>query len=286
MRIERRQGDSEAKVYRGQADAAAFVRSEQLRMLVEEQGLEPLRRWQAYSRQLRKDPALVAYYPFDSVGKDSWLLQNVAATGAALDGQIQGPLWTSGRLPGKVALHFRGPGTGSKVVLPDPSRFNFTGPFSLAVWFEVAQFSRDCVPALIAKGGGTWRLERWGASNSLTIDTAGNEESSIKLLPHTDVTDHHWHLVVAVVEPHDAKHSKRIYLDGRLDGEWNLPKALGRSDEPVLIGMSTMCPNREFDGQIDEVAIFARGLSPNEIETMFAAGNPADTSSKNSSNGN
>ena len=40
----------------------------------------------------------------------------------------------------------------------------------------------------------------------------------------------------------------------------DLPKALGRSDEPVLIGMSSLCPNREFDGQIDEVAIFARAL--------------------------
>ena len=161
VRIERRQGNSEAKVYRGKANAAAFVRSEQLRKLVEEQTLEPLRRWQAYSRQLRKDPALVAYYPFEAVGKDSWLLPNVAATGAVLDGEIQGPLWTSGRLPGKVALRFRGPGTGSKVVLPEPQRFNFTGPFSLALWFQVARFTPDCIPALITKGGRTWRLQRF-----------------------------------------------------------------------------------------------------------------------------
>ena len=177
VRIERRQGSNEAKVYRGQADAAAFVRSEQLRKLVEEQGLEPLRRWQAYSRQLRKDPALVAYYPFESVGKDSWLLTNVAATGAALDGEIQGPLWTSGRLPSKVALRFRGPGTGDKVVLPEPAAIQLHQPVLDCRVVPGRAVQDDCVPALIAKGGVTWRLERWGTSNSLTIDTAGNEES-------------------------------------------------------------------------------------------------------------
>ena len=109
--------------------------------------------------------------PFESAGRDSWLLPNVAATGPVLDGQIEGPLWTSGRLPGKVALHFRGPDNGDKVVLPEPQRFNFTGPFSLAVWFRVARFTPDCVSSLIAKGGMTWRLERMGTTNCLTIDT-------------------------------------------------------------------------------------------------------------------
>ena len=238
VRIERRQGDNEAKVYRGQADAAAFVRSEQLRKLVEEQGLEPLRRWQAYSRQLRKDPTLVAYYPFESVGKDSWLLQNVAATGHALDGEIQGPLWTSGRLPGKVALRFRGPGTDAKVVLPEPQRFNFRGPFSLAVWFQVAQFSRDCVPALLAKGGMTWRLQRYGTTNCLTVDSRGAEQYN--LITRTEVTDHRWHLAVAVIEPRKNSHHKRLYLDGRMDGESDVPEPLGRSDEPVWVGASSI----------------------------------------------
>ena len=48
------------------ADPASFVRAEQLPKLVEEQRLRPLHRWQAYSRQLRKDPALLAYYTFEA----------------------------------------------------------------------------------------------------------------------------------------------------------------------------------------------------------------------------
>ena len=172
------------------------------------------------------------------------------------------------------------PAPTTKSCWPEQERFNFTKPFTIAVWFRAQQFRQDFVPALIAKGGGTWRLQRWGDSKSLTIDTVSNEETYIKLAPHSDVTDHRWHLVVAVVDVQTAKHSKRLYLDGRLEAEWMVPKALPQSDQPVLIGMSTVCPNREFDGQIDEVAIFARGLSPNEIETMFKAGNPAHESTK------
>ena len=106
------------------------------RMHVEQPG-DRYQRWLAYSRQLRKDPSLVAYYSFEAVGDgDSSILPNVAATGRPLDAQIIGPLWTAGRFPGKVALHFRGPGSEDKVELPEQDRFNFSGPFSVAVWFK------------------------------------------------------------------------------------------------------------------------------------------------------
>jgi hypothetical protein len=225
----------------------------------------------------------VAYYSFESVGKDSWLLPNVAATGAALDGQIEGPLWTSGRLPGKLALHFRGPGTGDKVVLPPPQRFNVTGPFSLGVWFQVAQFSPDCVHSLMAKGGVTWRLERFGSTNCLTLDTIGDDVLKFKLRPHTDVTDGRWHLVVAVVEPRDSSHRKRLYLDGRLEAESEIAMPLGHDDEPVWLGAMIMRSNREFEGRIDEAMIFARALSVEEIVTMFQAGAPTQGSASHTS---
>ena len=286
VRIERRQGGNGANVYRGKADAVAFVRPEQLRKLVDEQRLKPLRRWQTYSQQLRKDLTLVAYYSFESAGKDSWLLPNVATTGPALDGEIQGPLWTSGRLPGKVALHFRGPGTGAKVVLPEPQRFNFAGPFSLAIWFQVAQFSRDCVPSLIAKGGATWRLQRYGTNNSdfLTVDSNGGDDKYYTLRPHTEVTDGRWHLAVAVIEPREKSHRKRLYLDGRMEVESDNPAPLGRNDEPVWIGASSISPSREFEGRIDEVMIFARALPVKEIATMFQAGTPTQPSANGTSN--
>ena len=215
-------------IRRGVARPEGFVRAGQLARLMEQSKLTPLRRWLAYSRQLRKDPSLLAYYPFESVGKDSWMLANATAAGDSLDGQIEGPLWTTGRFPGKVALRFRGPGTGDKVVLPHQERFKFTGPFSLAVWFKVEQFT-DKYQALITK------------ADVLVATPAGrrHEHACLRHEPEggkfaarahssgrTDVADGRWHLAVAVYEPDGNVARKRLYLDGRLDAEGQTPMPL------------------------------------------------------------
>ena len=236
LRVEKRQGNEQVKVQHGTADPAALVRPNSSASWRRNKGFKPLRRWQAYSRQLRKDPALVAYYTFESVGKDSWLLPNVAATGACAGWTNRGAVVDVRPSAGQGGPAFRGPDTGDKVVLPEQQRFNFTGPFSLAVWFQVAQFRPDCVSALIAKGGMTWRLERCGTTNCLTIDSTGDDFQHFKLRPHTEVTDHRWHLVVAVVEPRDGSHHKRLYLDGRLEEEIEVPIAVGAQRQAGVAG--------------------------------------------------
>ena len=128
-------------------------------------------RWLAYSRQLRKDPALVAYYTFEPVGGSTSTLPNVSAAGSELDGQVDGAEWVYGRLPGKFALYFHGPGSGDKVVLPKQERFKFTGPFSLAVWFNIDRFTLN-TGGLITKGHESWRLHQFGDNPRLiSFDT-------------------------------------------------------------------------------------------------------------------
>jgi hypothetical protein len=283
VRVERRQSGVEAamEVHRGTADAAGFVRVDQLPKLAEESRLKPFRRWQAYSQELRNDPALVAYYTFESPGADNATLPNLSAAGRVLDAQVEGAEWVQGRLPGKSALYFHGKGSGDRVVLPDPKRFDFTEAFSLGVWFQVARFRPDTIPALITKGGPAWRLQRCGSTNGLTIDPGTDEQ--YKLVPHTDVTDRYWHLAVAVIEPRENSHRKCLYVDGCMDSEIEVPMPLGRSDEPLWVGASSLCPEREFEGRIDEVAILARAVSVEEIAAMFKAGNPANPSARGTS---
>ena len=261
-------------IRRGVAKPEGFVRAGQFAELREQSHLTPLRRWQAYSRQLRKDPALVAYYPFESVGKDSWLLQNVAATGESLDGEIQGPLWTSGRLPGKLALHFRGPGSGDKVVLPDQNRFNFTGAYTVAVWHKL-RFSVPGFQTLVAKGNAAWRIQQF--RDTPHFDTGESYRSDFHQLDaRTRGFDGRWRLLVAVCEPDDKGDWKRLYVDGKLDAEAHgVPRQLPGNDQPVWLGSNSVVPNFELDGWIDEVAIFSRALSAVEIGAMFRAGDPA-----------
>ena len=135
-------------------------------------------RWLAYSRQLRKDPALVAYYSFESAGESNATLPNLSSAGKLLDGQVEGAEWVYGRFPGKFALYFHGPGSSDRVVLPEQERFKFTGPFSVAVWFKVEKFAGR-YQALVTKGDTSWRIEQDLTSNHLCFGTSrGHDEAA------------------------------------------------------------------------------------------------------------
>ena len=174
---------------------------------------------------------------------------------------------------------FHGPKSGDRVVLPHQERFKFAGPFSVALWFKAEQFTAE-YEKLIAKGPDSWRLQQYGTSNQLGFYA----DIGPKLVPGkglwtvgpTDVADRRWHLAVAVYEPEGGGARQRLYMDGRLDAEGVIASSLRQDDEPVTIGTG---PQRtgEFRGLIDEVAIFSRACSAEEVAAMFQAGSPTNT---------
>ena len=200
-------------------------------------------------------------------------MSNVTADGAEFDGRIEGPRWTSGRFPGKVALQFRDFDSNDKVVLPHQERFNFTGPFSVAVWFKLERFTVEH-QALVTKGDHAWRLQRSIDDDNLVFGTNHGAHSVVhRLTGRTGVADGRWHLAVAVYEPSGATAWKRLYLDGRLNVEEAAPSSLCGNGQPVWLGNnSDSSLNRAFCGCIDEVAIFARGLSAEKVQELYRGG--------------
>jgi hypothetical protein len=70
---------------------------------------------------------------------------------------------------------------------------------------------------------------------------------------------------------------KRLYLDGRLDGESEASLPRLHNKKSVWLGANSVYNDREFSGLIDEVAIFGRALKPKEILEFFEAGKPGDS---------
>ena len=81
-------------------------------------------------------------------------------------------------------------------------------------------------------------------TNFLTIDSSGVDKVCYTLVPHTEITDGRWHLAVAVIEPRENSHHNRLYLDGRIEGQIDVPVPMGRSDDPVWLGANSgsHCP--------------------------------------------
>jgi hypothetical protein len=273
-------------VHRAAADAAAFVRAEQLPMLAakasKEQRLKPLRRWQAYSQELRKDPSLLAYYDFQQTPGSPTVLRNVAANGGkALDGVVENATWNTGRLSGKHALQFNGPDDCVRINVPQEAD-NLT----LAAWVCAYSLDNPLNGILMSdewgRGGQVhWQLSFNGCVGFSVFDSvirSGNEESA----PVFDAKRlFRWTHLAAVYDREAAR--IRFYADGDAMGEVNVAKRV-----PIRIGAArighwnsaTMIDKkstvRSFHGRIDELAIFGRVCSPDEIQRMFEAGKPPD----------
>ena len=128
--VERPSDGTHPLVRRVIADPAAFVRVAQFASRVEKQRLNPFRRWQAYSRELRRDPSLLAYYDFQLEEGKPAVLHNVAANGdRSLDGVVENATWSDGRMPGKHALLFQSPDDYVRINLPQKA-----DDLTLAAW--------------------------------------------------------------------------------------------------------------------------------------------------------
>jgi hypothetical protein len=59
-----------------------------------------------------------------------------------------------------------------------------------------------------------------------------------------------------------------------LDAEITVALPLDQNSESVSVGSIVGFGDRTFEGWIDEVAVFSRAISTEEIKTLFAVGNP------------
>ena len=238
--------------------------------------------WLTYSRKLRLDPSLVVYYSMERHDQGTSILPNQSPLGSEMDGKVVNAEWVEGRLPGKLALYFRGPGSGDTVTIPHQERFQFAGPFSVAVWFKSDAFS-VWWQTLIAKGNNSWRFQRHEATRYLCFDADCFDDGKQNLprtFSRTEVDDRQWHFAVGVYEPAGNVAKRRLYIDGQSEAVNDVALPLQQNGRCVSIGCNPSSPGREFHGFVDEVAIFSRALSAEEIAQWFQTGSSTNGRSK------
>jgi hypothetical protein len=294
LRVEKQADGVHLAVHRDPVDPSAFVRVEQLPKLVEEKRLKPFRRWQAYSRELRRDPSLLAYYDFQQKPGAPAVLANVAANGdRSLDGLIENARWATGRMPGKQALVFNG--------VDDNVRFNLpktTESLTLSAWVYVNSINEG-PSALVAS-------EDWGKRGQLhwllcpdgrvVCDVYGLKPRNQRVHVEADgaLESHafrNW-VHLAVVFDHAAG-VVHFYRDRRLMKSVDVePDILDNGDKkaapqkpflrlgPARIGLwrHGTWPDdngpRNFQGRIDELAVFGRALTADELDRIVESGRP------------
>jgi serine/threonine protein kinase len=261
--------------------------------------------WQKLSNELKQDPNIVLYLSFQeerTKTEDDSPIGNEAEFGSSFGISLKPKkktAWVEGRWPNKKALHFDGDDAGQYLTANefDSGGFNLTESLSLLVWFKVDRF-RSKYQCLVSKGDYGFRLARMKDSSGLAfaINRAGpQEDAPINSIPMTQVgedsyavDDGQWHLAVGVVDASADGVTVSMFVDGEFRAKSPAPGTMIPNNDPVLIGANSFYlrgskrvledgrtrsnPPRQFMGAIDEIAIFDRVLTPEEIAHIYEIG--------------
>ncbi len=276
--VEREPSDKEGRtVHRIKVNPSVFVRVDRLPEIVDEKKLKPFRRWEIFSRGLRSDPSLLAYYDFQRNDDAPTVLPNATDNADhTLDGHIVGAAWTIGRMYGKQALAFNGVESRVDINLPRQS-----DDLTLTAWINIDAMGNVFNDLLMSDGqnppGGVyWYLRSDDFRSYFNILGA---RGPWRFSSEFSFAQFRRWMHLAVVYDHKAV-KVRFHKDGRLIDEYMVqgiaPIRIGpaRIGHWNSVGYAGPAKDSGFSGRIDELAIFNRPLSTKEIQAMFEAEKP------------
>jgi hypothetical protein len=262
-----------------ESDPGAFLTAQKLAGLIDDDVRARQREWAAASDELRRDPTLEVYYPFQA--EPPWsrtLLDQADGRRQPHDGAIIGGLWGIGRWPGKQGLEFKR--------LSDRVRFHVPGEFdalTLAAWVRVDALPNRYNPLMMTDGWDDsaphWyiRDEGWICLGVQGPDQRGGVNYNTPKVFLRERLGQWVHLAVV----YDRKAGEVAhYVDGRAVKRDRL-----KLDRPLRIGDAELgnwnaasypdrYPVRFFTGCMDEFMLFSRPLSDDEVRQRYDEGRP------------
>lgn len=236
----------------------------------------------AFFEELGEDGVQVgmtAYWDFDGDLVDSAESLYGAASTVADDGVFDGANGTDGisydvGLFGSQALLFNG-GSGAaaqdghvRVTGSADTHFEGLTGFSLSVWFKVTNFETRW-QTLIAHGEQSeYRIARYQSSSQMASNLGSGDVNG-----GPDIEDGNWHHMVAISE--DGVNT-RHYIDGLLVATGGAPSLEDDLAQDLLIGGNPEISSiREWSGYVEEVALWNRILTPQEVSAIYNGGSGA-----------
>jgi len=164
-------------------------------------------------------------------------------------------------------------GTSDEVNMGDVGDMGPNDSFTLEAWIKwPVSPGGDGYSRIVAKEssgafGYCLALDRVGAYGKAYLLV-----SSRYIYTTTLLNDNQWHHLVGVADAGDD--SLKIYLDGeREEGTYNSGSWTGADNGGDLM-IGSNYANRYFQGTIDEVAIYNRALTKDEVRTHYEMGRP------------
>jgi len=218
------------------------------------------------------DEDIVLYLPFNEGGGNEIADQS----GNGNDGTIKGnPAWVEGK-SGK-ALKFNG--ADDSVEVTNSPTLNITGAVTILAWINLEGVYPNQYGHIagINKVGGQTEdayylnvgyYDREHDKVSLGIIGEGVQETPVQ--GQTQVPQDVWTFVAGVFSPGEFM---RVYINGQLDGELNtVPEKTQIAPTAFTVGAVVASTSYSFQGAIDEVVVYKRALTEDEIQRVMQIG--------------
>ena len=233
--------------------------------------------------QAQIEAGLLNYWPLDGTTEDEASL-TPGTSGTSIDnGQINGSVAfvnaeTEGLGAGfGQAGSFPG-GAGNNITVPDPDGLTNDidrsgADLSISVWIKANQWTTGW-QGIIAHGEGSdYRLARRASDDPVLFSYAGGtgDIQTINNYGSAPAGDGLWHHIVATTGNGGVT---QLYVNGVLEAtSTGVPiiAASGGNNNVLCIGCNPD-NGREFDGLIDDIAMWDRVLTDEEVTSIYAAG--------------
>ena len=205
-------------------------------------------------------PGLIAYYPFNGNANDE--------SGHGNNGSVSGPVPTEDRF-GNSGRAFQFSGNNNYIRINNSSSLEIGyGDYTIAAWIKTGATNEG---RIFSKGSSeclTGYMMRLGDS-SVLLENASEGSCLVRFAGTKTVNDNRWHFVAGVVDRHRGG---KIYIDGNLDSEVYKPTSsydLSNGRSPMIGYNDVGNAFEPFNGSIDDMYIFNRALSAEEVKGLF-----------------
>jgi len=205
--------------------------------------------------------SLVLYLPFNGNAIDE--------SGNGNDGTINGATLTEDRFGNpNSAYHFNG--TSDYIEISDDNSLDLTTNFTISVWYKTDD-PNQINQAILGKARNSNELTGYNiiyhtSSDSIHMGLNDNV-SNIGIGVSRSNYSSYWHHLVSV-----STDSLLIYIDGKLIDVNNISISLLNSNNSLFIGCENLHLGRYFNGNIDNIRLYKKVLTPCEVRALYFEG--------------
>ncbi len=187
------------------------------------------------------------------------------ASGNGHNGKADGKVkWVNGKFGMAVELD------GTNAIVIDHADDLSLQTYTLLAWVNIPTAPTDWWTVVAKDGWPNRNYGIWLASGTALLHnsfTSGGAPDNNFVNAVTPINIKEWQHVAAT---YDMKESK-VYINGKLDAKGSFSAKPNITDVPVIIGR-TPTNTYKYSGAVDEVAIFSKALSEDEINKIMSEG--------------